>query len=311
MVKILTRLPYAAELKRREELFAQFINDNLNVTNLCRTREEAIEQAQKFDCLVCGSDQIWNLGAPGDEYAPDTLFFLDFEKTQKRVAYAASFGNWITQADLRAEEFIPWLKDFDAISVREQSGLDYLKKKGIECDICIDPTLLLDKEDYRAVAREPSDAPKDYILLFSWATTPDVVSAAKEVGKHFGLEVINIVPPPRAMFSGIKRKLDVGPAEFLWLIDNASFVVTNSFHGTVFSTIFEKPYVSIYKTKPDTRMQSILDFLGLSDRLVTANDLDGVFLDAVVDHDYAGKREKLCALRTSSLDYLRQNLKDE
>lgn len=312
LVKIATRLRYARSLSRRQRLFDDFTAEQLKTTSVCRTRDEAVSAASGFDCLVCGSDQIWNLGAPGDEFAPSTLFFLDFPREpsyQRRVSYAASFGKWVSEADSRAEEFLPWLKGFDSISVREESGRNYLESKGIDCRVDIDPTLLLDAEDYRSIERKPDNIPERYILLFSWATTKDVVEAARRVSEIMGIPAINIVPPPRAMFSGIRRKLDVGPREFLWLVDNAEFVVTNSFHGTVFSSIFEKPYASIYRGKPDTRMESVLRFLGLAGRLVESDQVDRGYLETLDPDDYRGVAGRLEMLRAGSIEYLRENVR--
>ena len=95
--------------------------------------------------------------------------------------------------------------------------------------------------------------------MFGWNTNDDLIKAAKKVSEELSLPVYNIVPPPRGLFSGIKRKLDVGPCEFLSMIKHAEFIVTNSFHGTAFSVTYEKPFVSIVSNdKPDLRMESLL-----------------------------------------------------
>ena len=141
--------------------------------------------------------------------------------------------------------------------------------------------------------------------MFGWITNQDLIDAAMQVSKELNLPVYNIVPPPRAMFKGIPRKLDVGPREFLSMIKYAGFVVTNSFHGTAFSTTYEKPYVSIVSGKPDTRMASLLNQLGLSDHLVTKDKLN---VQAMMNTDYNAVREKKAALRKSSFDYLKRSL---
>ena len=125
------------------------------------------------------------------------------------------------------------------------------------------------------------------------------------VARKLNLPLYNIVPPPRAMFKGIKRKLDVGPKEFLSMIKNAEFVVTNSFHGTAFSTTFEKPYVSIVTNKPDLRMKSLLEQLGQGNHLVTSDQID---INTLLDTDYSKVNEKKTALRHDSLTYLKNAL---
>jgi hypothetical protein len=309
VIKILSRLPYSSSLNKRQHLFDAFTSELLNMTRLCRTREEAIEEARCFDCLIAGSDQIWNLGAKGDEFAANTLFFFDFPKEQRRISYAASFGSWVKEAGKHEEEFLPWLKQFDAISVREQSGYDYLQSRGIDCSVNVDPTLLLDAADYRKVSRAPGDTPSRYVLMFGWFSGKDLVSVAKKASAFYGAPAINIVPPPRGAFSGIKRKLDVGPREFLYLIDHAEFVATNSFHGTVFSSVFKKRYASVYSGVPDTRMKSTLDSLGLRNRLVKDDQVDEVFFSSLDDSDFDDVETRLKRLRKDSIEYLRENVR--
>lgn len=303
IIKNISRIPYWSELHCREELFNSFTEEVLYATKRYKTEQEVIEHADDYDCIICGSDQIWNL-SQDDAPAANLLFYLNFPKKQRRISYAASFGKWVKEAHKHENVILPLLKQFDALSVREQSGCDYLKSVGINCEIVLDPTLLLDKEDYDSICVERL-VPDKYILMFGWNTNQDLIDAAKHVSEELRLPVYNIVPPPRAMFKGIPRKLDVGPREFLSMIKHAEFVVTNSFHGTAFSTIYEKPYVSIVSGKPDTRMASLLNQLGLSNHLVTKDKLD---VRAMMNTDYNAVWEKKAALRQSSFDYLKRSL---
>lgn len=310
VIKLVSRLGYAGDLGRRQRLFDDFGREQLRTTKVCRTRDEAIGAAKRYDCIVCGSDQIWNLGAPGDEFAANTLFFLDFPKAQRRVSYAASFGGWVKDAGSRSDEIRSWLQEFDAVSVREDSGKRFLDELGIPSRVDVDPTLLLDADDYRKIARDPGGLPERYVLLFSWAVGKSMIEVAKRASKYYGVPVINIVPPPRAMFSGVKRKLDVGPREFLHLVDNAEFIVTGSFHGTVFSSIFEKRFASVYDgASPDTRMASILDHLGLGGRLVASRQVDDEYFRNLDDSVFSDTAQRLEALRADSIEYIRQNVR--
>lgn len=303
-IKLVTRLPYWRALHRREDLFNRYTFDVLQATPRYYTEQEVIDHAGDYDCIVCGSDQIWNL-SDADAPAANLLYFLNFPKKQRRVSYAASFAKWVKDADSREADFLPWLKKFDAISVREISGVEYVRSKGLDCTLTLDPTVLLDKEDY-----EPICAPRliegKYVLMFGWETNRDLIEAAKKVSRQLGLPVYNIVPPPRAMGCGIPRKLDVGPCEFLSMIKHAEFVVTNSFHGTAFSTTFERPYVSIVTGHADTRMESLLQQLGLADHLVTKEQMD---VDKMLATDFESVRAKKAALRKDSFDFLQTALK--
>ncbi len=303
VIKNVSRIPYWKSLHEREDMFNRYTFEVLKSTHRYRTEAEVISHAADYDCIICGSDQIWNLSQK-DAPAANLLFYLNFPKTQRRVSYAASFGKWVKEAPLQEDVFLPWLKQFDAISVREQSGVDYIKSLGLDCEISLDPTILLDKEDYDVICRERLVKGK-YVLMFGWKTNQDLIDVAKKVGGELNLPILNIVPPPRAMFCGIPRKLDVGPREFLSMIKHAEFVVTNSFHGTAFSTTFEKPYVSIVSGRADTRMESLLRQLGLSDHLVTK---DNVNVKKMMETDFSSVREKKSVLRQSSFDYLKRAL---
>lgn len=303
-IKLFSRIPYWKSLHERERMFNEYTFNVLNSTRRYYTEKEVVDNIGKYKCIVCGSDQIWNL-SQDDAPAANLLFYLNFPKSQRRVSYSASFGKWVKEAYLHENEFLPWLKQFDAISVREISGVEYVKSKGLDCTLTLDPTVLLDKEDYEPICATRQIEGK-YVLMFGWNTNKDLIEVAKKVSKELGLPVYNIVPPPRAMFCGIPRKLDVGPCEFLSMIKHAEFVVTNSFHGTAFSTTFERPYVSVVSGKADTRMESLLSQLGLSDHLVTKDNID---VKKMLSTDYSKVREKKAALRQASFDFLKNALK--
>jgi len=305
VIKILTRVPYYVPLKKRQKMFEDYTAQVLQTSPLYRTEEEVIAHADAYDCIVCGSDQIWNLDKEQDAPAANPLFFLNFPKKQRRVSYAASFGKWVKKAHEQEDEFMPWLKAFDAVSVRETSGVEYLRSRGIDCELTLDPTVLLDKEDYEEICA-PRQIEGRYVLMFSWRCGDEVIAAAKRAADELKLPLYHLVPPPRAMGAGIRRKLDVGPREFLSMVKHAEFVVTDSFHGTAFSTIFEKPFVSVVTDgKADPRMESLLTQLGLSDHLTDSTHMD---IPAMQKTEFISVREKKKALRKSSIEFLRSAL---
>lgn len=302
IVKNITRIPYAGQLGKRQKYFEYFYNEVLEVTDLCRTDAEVQKQANEFDCIVCGSDQIWNMD-PAIRYETP-LYFLNFPKKQRRISYAASFGPSIKTSIARENEFLPWLKEFDRILVREENGQEYLKSKGIESTITVDPTLLLTQDEWKKVAVSDRLVKEPYILLFSWNGSKEAVKAAKKVEKLLGCKAIQIVAPPRAMFSGVDRKLDVGPREFLRLIQDAEFVITNSYHGTVFSSIFEKPFLSIQGNTVDARRKTTLEELGLENHLVSYNDITTSMIEEMMSENYSVSKDKIRRKREKSLSLL-------
>lgn len=303
IIKVITRVPYYSSLKKRQALFDKYTRKCLAISPLYRTEQEVINHASDYDCIICGSDQIWNVSEAAGE-AANYIYFLNFPKKQRRVSYAASFGPWVKDAPQHEDKFLPWLKEFDAVGIRETSGVEYVRSLGIDCELNLDPTVLLDKEDYDEICGERIIGEK-YILMFGWNTNKNLISAAKKASKELGLPVYNIVPPPRGMFCGIERKLDVGPCEFLSMIKYAEFVVTNSFHGTAFSMTYEKPFVSIVTDKPDLRMKSLLQQLQIENNLVKVADFD---VQKALQIDWEKVRENKASLRENSIDYLRRAL---
>ena len=280
------------------KLFNDFINNTLVLSPRCSNDEDVIRQSKQYNCIVCGSDQTWNLD-PSIRYETP-LYYLNFKKEQKRVSYATSFGSWVNFFPTREKELLPWIQQFEHLSMREKSGVEMLKSRGIDCEWVLDPTLLLSSNEYDLIARERL-IPEPYVLLFSWNGAKEAVEMAKLVSKKLGCKAYYIVPPPRAMFCGIERKLDIGPKEFLSLIKYAEFVVSNSFHGTVFSIIYKKHFISPIKDVVDPRRASLMQQLGLENHLMTPCKLD---LNTIFTTDFRIVDERLKTLREHSQSYL-------
>lgn len=304
LIKNVTRLPYYSQLKRREEMFVDFINHTQELTVRCSTDEDVRKVSELFNCVVCGSDQTWNLD-PSIRYETP-LYYMNFPKKQKRISYATSFGSWVKEFSTREQELLPWLREFEHLSMREESGVEMLKSKGLECEWVLDPTLLLGQKDYDKIATNRV-IEEPYVLLFSWNGAKEAVELTKAVSDKLGCKAYYIVPPPRAMFSGIERKLDVGPKQYLSLIKHAEFVITNSFHGTVFSTIYHKPFISAIKDEVDPRRASLMKQFGLEDHLMSPTNFN---LDRIFATDFDKVEKNLEPLRKHSLDYLFNALKE-
>lgn len=297
-IKNITRFPYYNQLNRRKQLFENFINTNLELSTRCTTDEDVKKECEQYDCIVCGSDQTWNLD-PSIRYETP-LYYMNFPKTQKRITYATSFGSWVNQFPTREAELIPWIKQFDALSMREESGVKMLQSKGFNCEWVLDPTLLLEKQEYDCIAHDRI-IEEPYVLLFSWNGAKEAIEITKQIAKQLKCKAFYIVPPPRAMFCGIERKLDIGPKEFLSLIKHANFIVTNSFHGTVFSTIYQKPFISAIKEVADPRRASLMKQFGLEDHLMSPSNYN---LDKIYSTDFSMVESNIAELKKHSLNYL-------
>jgi hypothetical protein len=230
------------DLRKFDSFRKQYIRQS---ERIYYTYKELIEVPPEADVYITGSDQVWN---------PDLLslkntknhvkaFFLDFgDLEKKRIAYAASFGKEQLPDDF-IQEIIPLLKKFDYISVREKSGLDICRQCGFDkAEWVPDPTMLLKAADYRALyADEPlSNIVKSYCLLYMLSNTYDFsIKTVYDWAKSKNLEIVYVTG--NLQYDKYEKIYATVP-EWLHLIDNAEYVITNSFHCAVFSLLFQKRF---------------------------------------------------------------------
>lgn len=226
----------------------------------------------EVDTFVVGSDQLWNplIGRVNDD------LFLDFVAPgNRRVSYATSFGNRGTskfKPDFIAKHSEN-LQKFSAISVRETYAVDTaLDVFGVEATQVVDPVFLLPGEDYEKLAQQATLRPSgDYLAVFFLDPTPEKRDAAIAIADKLGLQKIVVIPNPdggrklaRQLFSDDRCEVldEDSPENFLFAYSKASYVVTDSFHGTAFSVIFGKPFSSIYNSQRGAdRFKSLLNSL--------------------------------------------------
>lgn len=302
----LISLMHYSGLKSRYEKFKQMRKNYLMLSKRCTTEKEVYKLADAYDVLICGSDQIWNTEAR--DYS-DAYFMVGLEK--KKISYAASFGSHIESVDKK--KIRKNISDFSYISVREKAGREFLKEllpdKKIEL-VC-DPTLLLDKSAYRKLIGEEYVNGK-YILLYTINYSDEILYAVQKISKEMQIPVYT----PFTGYScfkcrkyGIKVLYDVGPAEFLGLVENATYTCSNSFHGIAFSIIFQKQFcrpVSVNEDgtlATDDRIDNLLNQLGLNERTVRYNDANSELMQKKID--YVLVREKLETIRDNGICYLK------
>ena len=253
----------------------RFVNIHIDTIDLfTRSNENVINTVRQFDAIVVGSDQVWRA-----TMSDIPTYFLSFTKAinVKRIAYAASFGtddlNEYSKMDMKiASESI---KLFDAVSVREKSGVhlcrDYFKMDAVHV---LDPTMLLSKDDYlKLIEGEDSSCSTDMLLTYIL----DRVQEKNEIINKIGnvLHLTSYENGPVKYFSNIiENNVSecIFPSVSRWLAGfrDAQFVVTDSFHGTVFSIIFNKPFVAILNSERGaSRFISLLSILGLENRLIS------------------------------------------
>ncbi|MCF2663539.1 polysaccharide pyruvyl transferase family protein [Oscillibacter valericigenes] len=312
-----TALHYKA-LETRYQRFEKFSKDHLRISG---HRFESLEELRHaelpYDLILSGSDQIWNPKIFPDGHF-DPVFFGAFSDRRK-IAYAPSFGIPAIPEEMETE-LRDYLKDFSHVSARETQGREILREiTGKDFPVVLDPTLLLNADQWAAMANTPrgypgteTNTPQGYILCYCISKPGALEPYIRQLAERTGLPVVQLCGIRRKVHPKARCILDAGPAEFLALFQNASYVCTNSFHGTVFSVQFQKPFFTAVAPSelaaPErSRTFSILSRLGLTDRIIGKGDT----ADLETEIDWAGASERLAEARKSSLAYLRAALENE
>lgn len=298
-------------LRKRFNHYERFINQVLPITQSeFRSTEELAHASLDYDAYVCGGDQIWNPCCQDFETAYYLQFLKEGDKA-RRVAYSPSLGK--TEFDEETYSlFRQWLRAFDFISVREPRGADLLQpltEKTVHT-VC-DPVLLLDVPYWRELAVPPK-MPEPYILTYFLENNHGSRSCIEAIRKKTGYAVVNLNEYIRDFIRPYKKAYAASPEEFVGLFEHAAFVYTNSFHGTAFATLFEKPFMTAIavdqehaRNNNDSRKIDYLGRLGLESNLYTSGEPNW---EAVLSPDYAYARTALDEFRKESRKYLEDAL---
>lgn len=254
--------------------------------------------ANNYSAVICGSDQIWNKAfTTRAEGKPTLSYFLNFAgKNTKRISYAASFGS--AQLDLKVTNLFKCeLEKFSAISVRENTAKQILSNIGIDSKIVVDPTLLLEEKDYSFLLKD-----KNYGTEF------DVLTYIIHSNQTKANEINNYVAEKYNGSNYIIKDCDI--YEWLARIKNSKIVVTNSFHGTVFSLIFHKPFITVAVpgSGMNDRLTTLLNSVGLSERFL--EDFNKETIDELIEKDINWQEvdKKINNLRGLSAEFLLEAL---
>ncbi len=253
------------------EKFDRFYHERFERTAKAYTAENYndIMDSENLDGFVCGSDTIF---CP-DEFGIDDGYYANYDCMRGHsVAYAASFGD-----PHFTDETYPILNDrlqnFLAFGLREEKMIPYVTAHtSAPVKKVVDPTLLLTAEDYDTICADRQESEK-YLLLYSRRYNPKMEAYAERLAAENGWKIVeislranNAEKPNRRMF------YDAGVEEFLSLVKHAEFVVTNSFHGMIFSVQYSRPFYVFSREQCDTKITELLDLFGLSDRMKTTGD---------------------------------------
>lgn len=287
------------------EAFEHFIAHVLPVTEEYDSYEELCRADLRYDALIAGSDQIWNSSMMK---TIDPAYFLQFgNKEAIRIAYAASIG-----ADKIPPEhkmlFRRYLKDFDYISVREKKAKEEV---GALTDspvyLAADPTFLLSKESFEGL-REKIQKPERYIYVHNVhlkRLDEALNGVVEELSRRLDLPVIHNWGT--AVFSNEAGHFTGGVGGFLDLVASAEYIVTNSFHCTVFAIIYHRDFITVPHFKHPDRMENLLESLGIPEHLIGSREQMPADL-ACLAVDYAAVEEKRSVMGEESKEFLAKAL---
>jgi hypothetical protein len=270
---------------------------NMRFSKKSETYEELEGLNSIYDVFVCGSDQIWN------PMNYDPHYFLDFVKnTNAIIAYAPSFGCLDIENQRIRKEIEVLTKRFSYLSVREESGASILRSLGEDPLVVLDPTLLLSKDEWLRCANKNGEGER-YLLVYFLRYNPDYIKQSYSIAQKLGLKV-KIIPVVKGDLKDQNAILEgVGIDDFLALFNNASYICTDSFHGTIFSLIFNKQFTVFKrfnnneKGNQNTRIENLLHEVNLMERLSEYNNY-------MSEIDYNTVNRKVADLRQKSLDFI-------
>lgn len=282
--------------------FAKYRKKYLKLTSKqYKNKNELMEDLPQADIYCTGSDQVWGQIA-NDDY--DENYFLEFVPNDKRcIAYSASFGKNKLSENLKIK--LPKLMEkYSDIMVRELSAVKILNASGIDnVKLVLDPTLLLSKEEWEENLKIKNNEKEQYILTYQLHHNKEFDKYLKKLAKATNLKVVRLSSSIYYKFKYGKFVYLPDLEQFLTYFKNAKYVVTDSFHGTVFSIIFNKQVIDILPGKTRTRIESILKLFGMEDRIVNDyNDMSIINKEI----DYKKVNDILDKERKKSIEYLRK-----
>lgn len=258
--------------------FKGFQNNYFTLSNKQYTNATSLSKTPPvYDIYITGSDQVWNTKTVHN----DPNFYLCFvPKNKPKIAFSACFANDLLEDEYK-ESVRERLSSYKYIGVRERSAIDIIKDLHIPQDIVVkntcDPTLLLSKEDYHNLsANSRLDIKGKYILvyalMYAFNPYPALNEVIKQISERTNLPII-VIGDRRFRYKGKYKFIKgIGPIDFLWLFEHASYIITSSFHGLMFSLIYRKPFTVISTHEGDCRIKDTLYTLGLTDNLVYSNE---------------------------------------
>lgn len=285
----------------------EFAAKHCFLTRLYEPDESVLEVNEIADAFIVGSDTNWWWG---DVCQTGMYYWLDFARADKRkIAFATSFAHRIADIPAELVTKLRYLYSrFDALSSREASGVDQLRTRfHVPAEHIYDPVLIAGEAVFSPLADESSRTDQNYIFAYMLDLTPEKEAALKHVADTLQLPLRAVPYMTYHGGSEIMNEIDPSVVDFVYLLKNASFVVTDSFHGTCFSTLFKKPFLSLVNPERGGARYDIFHRMGLSEHLVShASEILGRKEFSLSLPDYTRAESVLKQEREKALSWLRE-----
>lgn len=291
--------PYAVSRFIKFVKFNKFLNVDYSLLNFRKIN---------YDYYSVGSDQVWNPNFYKYDLKRKDYYLLTFAENYKKISFSPSFS--VENIPKKWEEWFKTnLKDFKALSVREDAGAKIIKNlTGRDATVLVDPTMLLSIEEWRKVSKKPKGIrnikklEEGYILTYF--LSPKCDKAKKKLDEIKGNRKVYELLNPDDKVAGT-----AGPSEFLWLFDHADFILTDSFHACVFSFLFNKPFIVYDRNWNEGNMNSRLETL-LSKFHLERKYASSGLENNIWEHDYEEGYKQLELERKKAMDFLKKALED-
>ncbi len=287
-------------LHSKKEHCDNFRNEYLHMTKSLHSDTDRALAENQYDVIFTGSDQIWS---PVLTHGKDDWYAFKRQNGHCVVAaYGASVGN-LDRFISTYSEYKEDLQQYNLISVREKDIQEFLQTQlNKEVSLVVDPTLLIEGEKWTTIGNTVKPIERPYVLFYGVIPCEEACEIALNVSRREKLMLVHFERNLKHVKNSYYAQ-GVGPAEFLNLVQNAKYVITSSFHGTVFSVLYKKKFIAVPPKSLGSRLRTILQALNLEHRIV---DMDGPGDVSILTQeiDYSEAFERLNQLRVRACDYI-------
>lgn len=303
-----------SKIKAHYTQYKGYINEIFSLKgDFLQSSDEIKENIPHYDMLVAGGDQVWNVNC--DDFS--TAYFLDFDNNAYKISYSPSLGATNINESPRAEEYAVLLERFDALSCREVNGKKWLEQlTGRNVELIADPTMLLKQDGWVTQIQKTLRNPirGDFIFYYAFSYSAENNKCIQNIAEANNLKVI-VIDAKQWFIKGLDRYKnfvlckETGPNAFLNLMKDSKYVITTSFHGTVFSLLFHKQFVYINSKNhepTDDRTSFLLEQMNLMDHYIYSELVTLQKLDEPIDYDKIDKRIEV--IRDKANFYLDTNM---